>query len=1418
MKRFLTIGILCAVTASSFSQVTMTIDATRRGPQIGPYHNGLFFEEINHAGDGGLYAELVSNRSFEDGLANWTVYNGASMSLKTKNLLNEAQAHALSVVISGASASNMKGVANSGYWGINVVKDSTYNLSLWVKGDAVFTDKIIAQLRSNDGKTILGAGTLQGTINSNGWNKLAVKIKATASDKRGQLLLLTGTNGHLDLDVVSLFPYTWKNRSNGLRSDLAQLLADTRPAFLRFPGGCYVEGEGSYGNAFQWKKTIGPIEERPGHYNKNWKYWSSDGLGFDEYLQMCEDLGAAPMFVVNIGLGHGFTLSHDSTLILVQDVLDAIEYANGGADTKWGAMRIANGHAEPYNLKFVEIGNENYSPGDNSEYAKRYILFYDAIKAKYPEIITIGNVEAWGTDNPSWGNSHPVEIVDEHYYRTYQWMRSNYNKYDNYPRFPFVYNGEYAANSGDYGKYGNMNSALGEAIYMLGMERNSDVCRMASFAPIFTHEKDPRWAYDMIHFNASDYFVTPSYYVQKLMNVNLGKQNLLWQESGNVISDIDSEVRVGLGTWGTQVLFDDVKILNSNGDQIMSDGFALGIEDWEVNNGSWNVNNEALEQTSMAENCTAVMTVPLNGNYIYKVRAMKTGGNEGFLILFNYKDNQNYAWWNIGGWRNTRHGVEVCTNGSKVTIAEKHGKVDDNRWYDIEVRVDGNKITCLLDNQVVHEFTLSTERALYQSVQIDEESEELIVKVVNPNSSPKTLNLIVQNMKIYDGTVTRLVSEAGTDENTMDEPFAIVPTSGEAVSVDDDMHATLEIPAYSLNIYRLKISDVSGEVVNSYPEYEKEDEGMGAYLFAHMNRNGEYTNYALSLYGNNWHDILGGAEVFDTKANTVTGGLRDSYITRMHDGNFMLAGTDMTSRLGWTSNHIMVLMLSPDLVHWTKNVKIDLESPENLEALGGITAEQMTAAWAPQVIYDNESGNYVMYYSVGFPDRHRIYYSLIDKDLNILTRPALYFDPGYDVIDADIVWNDVDKQYVMIYKCEKTSGFDRATATHLIPRPGETSGTCQWTITPDFHYGENNQAIEAPTQWRRIGSDKWTLAYINYSGGGYGYKMCGMDEHGLNVGSPAVISGNVAAQHGSILKITMDEYNYLKMWESVKMMLPTVEMYYRACKVDAIASAIAKANDALNTTTTFEQNVKAMAEAYKALAGCKDIYLNYIKQMGENGNAVDMTALITNNDFREGTRGWASSVNFTQANGYVAEFWNTPFEFYQVIENMPKGDYELSVQSFYRCGSIADAVAAHRDGAEPLNAVFYANDVETTVMSIYDGGSEKQYTMVPYTYPDNVTEANDAFNRYGLYKNTIRLSLEHPGNIRIGIRKDKHSASDWCCFDNFTLKYLGAPTAIDSAKQDKVGQNKKYSLYGYEVKGKSISKDIYIKNGKKIIE
>ena len=1409
--------------ASAFGQVTMNVDATRRGPLTSPYQYGLFFEEINHAGEGGLYAELVKNRSFEDGTEGWTTVNGAQMSLGATDLLNAAQGNDLLINFSGATASAPKGVANTGYWGMAFRNDSTYTLSLWAKGSAVLSGRLRARLVGDNGETLAEAA-LQGSVNNQKWKKLTATLRAKGTAAKGSLQLLSTVGGQLQMDVVSLFPYTWKGRTNGLRPDLAELLDGTHPRFVRFPGGCYVEGQDSYDNAFQWKKTIGPIETRPGHWNRNWGYWSSDGLGFDEYLQLCEDLGAAPLFVVNVGLGHGFELTLDDTKTLVQDCLDAIEYANGDASTTWGAKRVANGHAEPYNLKFIEIGNENYqaeNSGTSSEYAERYKMFYDAIKAKYPDIVCIGNVEAWGTDNPSWRNAYPVDVVDEHYYRSASWMVANYNKYDNVSRSIAVYNGEYAANSGSYGQYGNMNSALGEAVYMLGMERNSDVCRMASFAPIFTHESNPTWAYDMIHFNAASHFVTPSYYVQQLMSQNVGTQNLLWTESGNMVAEGDTNGKVGVGAWSTQTSYDDASLTTADGKVLASDDFSGDDSKWTIgSDGSWTVTDGVLNQTGSASsnNCTAVINTPSTGNYIYKVRARKDGGSEGFLIIFNYTDANNFYWWNIGGWGNTRDAVEQCVGGGKSTIDPKSFSVETGRWYDVEVHVNDGKVACILDGDTVHSFSLPVAKAVYQSVQLDSTSNELVVKLANTQASARTVTLNLKNMSATSGTVTRLAAASGTDENTMDEPSRVSPSPTATVSTGDGKTVQLDAPAYSLSVYRLKVTDVAPAApAPVYQAYEQEDSAKTGYLFAHMNSGGEYTSYALSRNGQNWTDLLSGGEVFSTKDNTVTGGMRDAFVYRLKEGGFMLVGTDMTSRLGWTSNHIMDLMLSPDLVHWTKNVKIDLESDENLKALGGISADDMKAAWAPQVIYDDSTRTYVLYYSVGFPDRHRIYYQLIDKDLNILTEPRLYFDPGYDIIDADIVYNAVDGDYQMVYKCESANGFNRATARHLVPSNDNTTATTVWTITNGFHVTDNNQSIEAPTQWRELGDTKWKLSFINYSGSGYGYKTVALDEHGLNPSSPVRISGNVAAQHGSILKLTEAEYSYLLAWDSVKTLLPQVQTLYDATLSATAKTAIELANDAMNNNTSVADNQLRMHRAAEALAQVVGNTESLLREDADKGLATNLTPLIANADFSQGSASWTANTSFTQANGKVAEFFSKNFDFHQTITDLPAGDYVATVQSFFRYGSITDAVNAHYDGSESLDAIFYANEAETPVMSLYDD-SITQYSISPYNFPDNVTQANEAFNTYGLYTNTVRLTLAKRGDITLGIRKESWTSADWCCFDNFTLRYLGNATGISnvSAKKQDAAT---YNLQGQRVSDMNAARHgVFIKNGKKVIK
>lgn len=1408
-KHILFSTLLC-VSLTATAQVSMSIDAQKRTSSISPYQYGLFFEEINHAGDGGLYAELIRNRSFEDNDKNpeyWTAIKGNSqnvtLSLNTKDLLNSAQSKSLRMTVLGVSQAKKAGVSNSGFWGMKFSTDSTYHLNVWVKASETMNGKIYGQLQKADGSAASTEVQLTGTLKTNSWVKLTAEIKATADSDKGRLALLLSANGTIYVDMVSLMPYTWKGRPNGLRPDLAQLLHETSPTFLRFPGGCYVEGQDNYDNAFQWKKTIGPIEQRPGHWNNNWKYRSSDGLGYDEYLQMCEDLGAAPMFVVNVGLGHGFTIPFEQVDTLVQNTLHAIEYANGDETTEWGCKRIANGHTKPYGLKFIEIGNENGQPEARAEYSRRYAKFYDAIHAKYPELTIIGNVEAWGTDNPQWALDSSVDLVDEHYYRSHSWMRSNYNKYDRYDRSIGVYNGEYAANAnGTYGKYGNMNSALGEAIYMLGMEKNSDVCKMASFAPIFTHEQDPCWPYDMIHFNAARNFCTPSYYVQKLLGNNLGKQNLTWTEEGNATS-VGSK-QVGVGSWSTQVAYDDISVKDGNGKQILSDDFSQGQGAWATGAGTWTIAYGELTQTSNETNCTQVNRTLIEADYyIYKVHAKKKSGNEGFLVIFNYKDANNYCWWNLGGWGNTQHGVELCINGSKTTVASASGFISDDQWYDVEIEVNGNQVTCRLDGNTIHQFSLPADQHLYQSVQIDEENGMLYLKVVNPTAQATDLNLQLKHMKAESGTIVRLASANGTDGNTMEEPNKVTPTDEEALT---DVNK-LQIPAYSLNVFKLKISEVAAE---DQDDVLAEDANKYGYLYAHMHSSNQTTCYALSRYGKRYDDLFNCGEVFDTKKYTSTGGMRDAYVTRMENGKFILAGTDMNAALGWNSNHIMVLMLSNDLVHWDKSISIDLESDENMKALGLTDKEDMKAAWAPEVIYDSITRKYVVYYSVGFPDRHRIYYSLVNEDLKEISTPKLYFDPGYDIIDADITYNKLDKQYVMIYKTESGAHhLKQATAKTLVPTQDKSTGTCQWEIDPDFDFSDSNQSIEAPSLFRPIGSLTWKLAYMNYSGGGY--RMVTLDEHCKNPQGKENIQGNVKAQHGSFLKLTEREYNHLQTWEQVVNLLSEAKKLQTAQPFAPLKEAILKGNDAINNSGTFDEEYESMQTAYTELQKVMGEYAEYLRQLAAEGKVSDITFLLQNPDFSNGRAGW-EGTSFTAASQGVAEHYNKTFDFYQELTGLPNGRYRVEVQCFYRAGSISEASKSHMEGTEEINARLYANGVEHPVCSLYD--SDK-FTLSPYNYPDNVTQASEAFNSQDQYHSNVECVVKD-GTLRLGIKSDKNIKADWCCFDNFKLTFLDAATGILSIEKDSTDRKAIYSIEGKRLSTIPRGK-IYIKNGKKQI-
>ena len=801
----------CALfSATAKAQVTIDIDAQQRGPKVSPMLYGIFYEDINHAADGGIYAELIRNRSFEDGprygapadMQGWTTYAAAPSQLtarliqptKKTPLLNSVQHNALALDIK-ASAALPVCLVNEGYWGINAIQGRSYRLSFWAK-TLKYQGTVKATLCSKDGSQLYAETLVSGfpVAKAKGWTNYEATLTANDNDPLAQFALVFDGAGQVQIDMVSLFPPTFKNRENGMRPDLANMLWQLHPKFMRFPGGCFVEGQESPDNAFRWERTIGPIEEREGHWNVNWGYRTSDGLGYHEYLQLAEDLGAKPLYVVNVGIWHGGMTPYDSIQPWIDECMNALEYANGPVTSKYGAMRARNGHPEPFGIEYLEIGNENNQPDPRQQsdhYYERYEQFYKAIRAKYPEMKIIGNVVAWGDDNPKWNSKLPVDLLDEHYYRSPDWFAAAFHKYDTYNRQgPKVYVGEYAVTNG-YGKLGNMNAALGEAVYMMGMENNGDVVELASYAPIFVNENDARWRPDMIRFSSSRVMGTPSYYVQQLMPQHLGTQVVKVEQNnpykGKVRKPLTpKQSRVGFGTWNTRATFEADK-------------------EMEYVYGDWQKEGNTVRQTGHKDATLCIgKSIIDSDHYTCKFRARKDEGAEGFIIIFNYVDEKNYCWVNFGGWTNSQHAIEQISNGGKLLADSKRGRIEAGRWYDVTLQVNGDSVKAWLDNELVFDTILKHDdtKGIFSSATIDDASGELIVKVANTSDAATTARLRLKNMEPTCARVVRLSANDGMEENTLDAPTAIHPV--EQLLSPENGSILLDVPPYSLNIVRIK--------------------------------------------------------------------------------------------------------------------------------------------------------------------------------------------------------------------------------------------------------------------------------------------------------------------------------------------------------------------------------------------------------------------------------------------------------------------------------------------------------------------------------------------------------------------------------------------------------------------------------------
>jgi alpha-L-arabinofuranosidase len=792
LHTWLTAVILAAAFSANAQPAKISVAVDQPGHRISPTLWGIFFEDINLSADGGIYPEMVRNRSFEDAdtLENWKFASvgdsKSEASIITADVhgkptpLNPFNRKSLCLKADGAFT-----LQNEGYWGMNIVSGDGYTFKFAARGEK-FEGKLTAKILSRTGE-VLASGEISSI--GNGWHYHTLDLTATGGDPKARLEISGDGKGVLFLDMVSLLPKkTWKD--HGLRPDLAESLDGLHPAFMRFPGGCWVEGD-DFAHMNHWKNTIGNIDSRTPLWNI-WGYNATHGLGFYEYLQLAEDLGATPLFCINIGMSHKETIPMDRMGQWVQDAMDAIEYANGPTNSVWGAQRAAAGHPAPFNLKYMEIGNEN---GGFPGYVEHWNLFYDAIRAKYPYIKFVA--DGWD----KFGDRQP-DIVDDHYYDTPEWFMRHASQYDKKDRNgPKVFVGEYAVtkNCG----LGNLRGAIGEAVFMTGLERNSDEVVMASYAPLLVNLNRRAWNPDLINFDSSKWYGLPGYYVQKLFAENRGDVSLPTTVESPEIEPPVTSGMIGVGTWNTAAEFKDIKVTSPDGKVLFVSDFSTGTKGWKLlgDGAEWKAQDGALRQAAEKEFIRALAGDKKWTDYTLTLKARKISGAEGFMVLFRINENEDRTWWNLGGWGNT---VDCIEAGDTLDSKPRHMETD--RWYDIKIVVSGKNVKCHLDGVLIHDLNYDAGgkvMSLYAVAATDEKSGDLIIKVVNANAKPMETEVDLSGASLSGkGTAIVLTSESGADENSLAEPTKVSPKTEAVEFAGTSLKRSF--PGNSFTVLRLK--------------------------------------------------------------------------------------------------------------------------------------------------------------------------------------------------------------------------------------------------------------------------------------------------------------------------------------------------------------------------------------------------------------------------------------------------------------------------------------------------------------------------------------------------------------------------------------------------------------------------------------
>lgn len=850
-------GVLASLASSSLGQqaptATIRINLKEEKAPIPASLYGIFIEDINHGIEGGLHAELIQNRSFEEGvlppgmklvsnangsqrmelaqlppgvpadrqdlpwpwrdnagwdprreLIGWSMQNGpgdaATMKLTGDNPMNAASARSLELTIPAVPTGRVA-LANSGFWGINAEANTPYQLRFFLRPGS-FTGRVTASLESRDGKT-LASHAFPAVQPGAAWQELKTTLRPEAADPRARFVLSFQGTGTLQVDYVSLFPPTFKDRPNGLRRDLAQYLADLKPAFVRWPGGCFVQGF-SWESAPDFRRTVMPPEERPGMWGY-WKYRSTDGFGYHEFLQFCEDVNSEPVYAVFGGM----TVHPDNNVPLdqlgpwIQNALDAIEYARGPVTSKWGAARAKLGHPEPFPLKYVEIGNEHLTP----LYGEYYKRFRAAIKEKYPDITVIMSMYWSGLNREAIARAGEIDMVDEHAYRDVHWARNNFNYFDRYPRGDWtVFVGEYASQRAN----GDWAGGLSDSIYLMMTERNGDLVKMACYAPLFRNVNDTTWPVNLIDFDASRSYAHGSYYVQKTFAENRPDVNLATAVDILPKPDPNQPLmagQIGLGSWNTATEFKELRIYDEQDKLVYSDDFA-NLANWNTpGHGTWQAREGVLSQSDLRQApAMLLLKAPELKVGRVTVKARRTSGREGFLLFFNAESRERFLFANYGA--NGNEFSALQERGAPEGLAFRGGRstpgaIENDRWYDLALKVGGNAAEMFLDGKSISTASMTTLPAFFATAGYDRRDNAVILKATNYHATPVTAQIHLDASSAV-GATGKWITVAGpspTTDNNFENPTLI--TAKERPLTNLAPTFSIELPPYSVNLLRI---------------------------------------------------------------------------------------------------------------------------------------------------------------------------------------------------------------------------------------------------------------------------------------------------------------------------------------------------------------------------------------------------------------------------------------------------------------------------------------------------------------------------------------------------------------------------------------------------------------------------------------